>query len=105
MAEPYYFDQSEWGEKDYYALHRYMHRMIFNKDRKMAEIDKLDPCRMTEQTRVLLYCIIKYYGMDDLLEHGNLSQLKGCKPLEKPLVLDTHAANRNSVYAKMNVIF
>ena len=101
----YYMDESSWGENEYYALHRYMHKIIYNKDRKMKEIENINVSRMSEKAKVLLYCIIKYYNMDELLDMENLSPLRECAPLKDPLILDRCAANRNTIYERMNVVF
>ncbi len=103
-TKPYYMDQSDWGSNEFYALHRYMHRMITKKDKKLDEIKQMNLSRMSDISKVLLYCIIEYYGLEGLLEFENLSSLKNCKPLKEPLILDACNANQNTVYGNMNVI-
>ena len=103
-TELYYMDQSDWGISEFYALHRYLHKLISKRDKKIEEIKQMDPDKMSENTKVLLYCIIKYYGLENLFEFSNLTSLKDCKPLKKPLVLDMCNANYNTIYGEMNVI-
>lgn len=103
-TEPYYMDQSDWGINEFYALHRYMHKLISKRDKKIEEIKRLDPDKMSENTKVLLYCIIEYYGLESLFELSNLASLKDCKPLKTPLILDLCNANYDTVYGKMNVV-
>ena len=102
--EPYYMDQSDWSADEFYALHRYMHKLISKRDKKIEEIKQMDLNKMSEKTKVILYCIIEYYGLESLFEYDNLAPLKDCKPLKKPLILDVCGANYNTVYGSMNVI-
>ncbi len=104
-TKPYYLDQSGWSSDDYYSLHRYLHRMMTHSDRKKAEIESLDISLMSEKTRVLLYCIIKYYHLDDMLGFSNLKCLADQKPLSEPLVLGCHGLKEENVYYRMNVVF
>ena len=103
-TKPHYMSQSDWGSDEFYALHRYMHRMITKKDKKPDEIKQMNLNKMSDISKVLLYCIIEYYGLESLFEFENLASLKNCKPLEEPLILDVCNANQNSVYGNMNVI-
>lgn len=44
---------------------------------------------MSKETKVLMYCIIKYYHYDFLLEHyENLAELADTKSLDYKLILD-----------------
>ncbi|MBR1421974.1 MAG: hypothetical protein IJ571_00835 [Ruminococcus sp.] len=104
-TKPYYLDQSGWTSNDYYSLHRYLHRMMTHSDRKKAEIESLDTSLMSERTKVLLYCIIKYYHLDEMFGFSNLSSLVDQKPLDERLVLGDHGLKEENVYYKMNVIF
>ena len=101
---PYYEDQTDWGSDEYYALHRYLHRMLTYK--RMDEIMSLDCDRISDVTKVLIYCIVIYYGMNDILELENMKWLYDVKPLEKPLILDKELSmsTGDDVYKKMNVI-
>ena len=99
----YYMNQTGWQTNEYYALHRYLHRLFSHYEKKMDEIRNMNVELMSEKTRVLIYCIIKYYNLDILL-NSNLSSLMDCKPLEEPLVLGNHNIHENSVYERMNVM-
>ena len=99
---PYYANQNSWGMNEYYGLHRYLHRLLLHYDSKRDEIQNMDIGQMSDKTKVLMYCIIRYYNMDHLLEKDNLRQLQDCKPLDEPLVLGYHNLNV-PVYNEMNV--
>lgn len=103
--KPYYIEQAGWSNNDYYSLHRYLHRMILHSEQKKDEIVNLDIDRMSEKTKVLLYCIISYYHLDKLFDLANLKGLTKCKPLPEPLVLSEHGLKEENVYYRMNVIF
>ena len=101
--KPYYAPQSDWSSNDYDSLHRYLH--ILHADRKKEEIAQLDLQKMTDKTRVLMYCIIIYYHLEKLFELPNLQKLTECQPLSEPLVLGEHGLKEENIYYKMNVIF
>ena len=103
--KPYYAPQNDWSSNDYYCLHRYLHRLVLHADRKKDEIAQLDIQKMSDKTRVLLYCIISYYHLEQLFELSNLQKLTECKPLSEPLVLSSHGLKEENVYYKMNVMF
>ena len=104
-TKPYYAPQNEWSSNDYYSLHRYLHRLVLHADRKKGEIDQLDIQKMSDKTRVLLYCIISYYHLEQLFELSNLQKITLCKPLSEPLVLSSHGLKEENVYYRMNVMF
>ncbi len=98
-----YAPQNDWSNDDYYSLHRYLHRLVLHADRKKDEIEQLDIQKMSEKTRVLLYCIISYYHLEELFELSNLQKLVECKPLPEPLVLSSYGLKEENVYYRMNV--
>ena len=104
-TKPYYAPQNDWSSNDYYSLHRYLHRLVLHSDQKKDEIEQLDIQKMTDKTRVLLYCIIIYYHLEKLFELSNLQELVECQPLSEPLVLSEHGLREENIYYKMNVIF
>lgn len=55
--------------------------MILRYDKNKEEISELDLNRMSEKTKVLLYCIISYNHLDALFDLVNLHDLKDCSPL------------------------
>ena len=59
-TKPYYMNQTGWTSDEYYGLHRYLHRLILHYDRKKDEIQSMDIGRMSDETKVLLFCIIEY---------------------------------------------
>ena len=103
--KPYYIEQENWSSEDYYSLHRYLHRLVLHYDQKKMEIAELDVQRMSERTRVLLYCIITYYHLEKLFEYPNLRKLEDCQPLPEPLLLGCHGMKEENVYSRMNVMF
>ena len=103
-ALPYYNDQEGWSKNDYYCLHRYLHRMIYCYEKRMGEIKNIHLEETTEETRVLLYCIINYYHYGFLMDLDNLKSLKDTKPLEKTLVIDGDTACDEDIYKEMNVV-
>lgn len=103
--EIYYESQSDWGENEYYYLHRVLHRMFFYYEKYSDEILKMDPARMSEQTKVLIYCVIRYYHNEFLFEkYSNLSDIRTVAPLEQPLVLESIPLREHTVYEDMNVV-
>ncbi len=103
-VKPYYMDQKGWGADEYYGLHRYLHRVFLHYDRKKEEIESMDISKMSEETKVLIYCILEYYHLNDLFQMENLNMLKKCTPLKKPLVLGNHKIKGDNIYNHMNVI-
>ena len=101
---PYYESQQGWGKNEFYCLHRYIHKMIWYHQSRMDEIKSLDLSRMTDETKVIMYCIIMYYGLNDLFELDNLQALRFTKPLPTPLVIDGDTVE-NDVYKEMNIYF
>lgn len=102
----YYDPQVGWGKEDYYYLHRVLHRMIYYYDKNKEEITRLDVSRMTENTKVLLNCIIRYYDKDfifDIIPLGE--ELRDVKPLKTKLVLDDNPLAEDNVYKEMNVVY
>ena len=106
MKTLYYEDQSGWNSEDFYYLHRCLHRLFYYYEKNRDEISRMDPDKMSENTRVLIYCIIKYYNMDFLLDmFKNLKAILQTKPLEKTLVLDSRPLPEDNIYKKMNVAY
>ncbi|WP_448903045.1 hypothetical protein [Eubacterium sp.] len=102
----YYEIQNNWTKDDYYYLHRYLHRMLFYYEKYSKEISSLDLKKMSTETKVLMFCIIKYYKYDFLLEkYENLSELVNVKPLKNKLVLEDSTGSENDIYKQMNVIY
>ena len=101
---PYYLNQTGWTSDDYYGLHRYLHRLFLHYDKRKDEIQNMDTTHMTDETRVLIYCILNYYCMDDLFKLDNLKSLSECTPLNSPLILGNHGIKGATVYNKMNVM-
>ena len=104
VIKPYYLNQNGWTSDDYYGLHRYLHRLFLRYDKKKEEIQSMDISQMTDETKVLIYCILKYYSMNDLMQLDNLKSLANCTPLKKPLVLGNHSIKSVTVYNDMNVM-
>ncbi len=100
----YYLDQKNWSSKEYYCLHRYLHRMLLHYDHNIDAIANMDIDRMSEITKVLMYCIISYYNLDSLFKLANLTDLAECKPLPEPLMLSNHGLKEERVYYRMNVL-
>lgn len=102
----YYEVQDGWTKDEYYYLHRCLHRILFYYKKFSEEISSLDLSKMTTETKVLMFCIIKYYHYDFLIEqYENLSELADAKPLKYKLVLDDSTVSENDIYKQMNVIY
>jgi len=104
---PYYENQKNWTSNDFYCLHRYLHRMLFYYDKRIEEIKAIELEKLSIETKVIMYCIIKYYNLDFLFNLDNLKELKNCKPLNIPLILDEEipVSTGNDIYKKMNIIY
>ncbi len=115
LKECYYFDQTNWKSEDYYTLHLFLTKMIENYDttvgsydgnKRIEEIKALDLSRMTEESKVLLYCIIQNEKKQFLLDLPNLSALRVQKPLEKPLYITTRRRKYNiPIYRQYGVVY
>ena len=103
-VKPYYLNQTGWSTEDFYGLHRYLHILFMHYDKKKDEILSMDVSRMTEETRVLIYCILYYYKMNDIIQLDNLKPIAKCVPLKNPLVLGNHGIKGMTVYDSMNVV-
>ena len=102
----YYEIQTDWTKDEYYYLHRYLHRMLYYYKKFSEEIRALDLTKMSKETKVLMYCIIKYYNYDFLLEqYDNLYELSSIEPLEKELILNDNPLPEENIYKQMNVIY
>jgi hypothetical protein len=115
LKECYYLDQTDWKTEDYYTLHMFLMKMVENYDttvgsydgrKRIEEIKSIDLSRMSEESKVLLYCVIQNEGKQFLFDLPNLSSLRAQKPLEKPLrVTKRRRANNIPVYRKYGVFY
>ena len=115
LKECYYFDQTDWTTEDFYTLHLFLSKMIENYDtttgsydgrKRIEEIKELDLSRMTEESKVLLYCIIQSENKQFLLDLPNLHELRDQKPLKKPLLITTRRRKNNiPVYRNYGVVY
>lgn len=91
MHEPiYYEEQQGWGADDYYALFRYLNRMLLNHDgRRDAEIAGIDLDRLSPETTHLLkhMLMLKKTCGRVLAEFPNLAGLEQAPELDHPLYL------------------
>ena len=102
----YYENQEDWTKEQFCFLHRYLHRLLYYYNKHEDEISKMNLNRMSEATRVLIYCIIRYYHYDFLFsEYKNLSGLKDTKPLSTKLILDDSTLQEDDIYKEMNVVY
>ena len=110
----YYKNQTGWTESDFNALHRYLSKMIehahdsvgsLNGEPRMEEIKSLRIDRMTDETKVLLYCSIISQNPQLLTECSNLEQLKVVSPLTRRLVLNPFKRKGSEVYRNYNVLY
>ena len=107
MAEKvYYENQNNWSKDDYYYLHRVLHRIFYFNKKHSDEIKAMDVSKMSEKTMVLINCIIRYYGFDQLFEeYGNINLIRDVKPLKSTLVIDDAPLPEDNVYKRMNVMY
>lgn len=86
----YYEEQSGWGADDYYALFRYLNRMLLNRDGgRAAEIAAIDLDRLSPETAHLLkhMLVLKRAYERVLGEFPNLAGLEQAPELAHPLYL------------------
>ena len=100
----YYEEQTNWDIKNYNYLHRYLHRMIYYHNKYRDEIEKINLNKISPETKVLIYCIIKYYHFEFLFENENLKELSNVQPLTRPLIIDDNPLNEDNIYKEMNII-
>lgn len=105
MSDKIYYEiQDGWTKDEYYYLHRFLHRMLFYYKKFSGEIAALDLSKMSTETKVLMYCIIKYYHYDFLLDqYENLKELADTEPLDYELVLEDVTLPEDDIYKQMNV--
>ena len=61
---------------------------------------------MSKETKVLIYCIIKYYRNDFMFrEYRNLEDIEKSEPLEERLVLEDRVKQPDDIYKMMNVVY
>ena len=102
----YYEPQDGWGPKEYYYLHRCLHRRLFYHEKYRDEIALMDLSRMTDVTKVMLYCIIRYYHNEFLFDElSNLHDLVDVKPLPELLILDARPLPEQNIYKEMNIAY
>ncbi|MBQ9278151.1 MAG: hypothetical protein IJ224_05900 [Lachnospiraceae bacterium] len=104
--DAFYESQVNWDKDDYYYLHRILHRIFYYYDKYSDEIKSMDVSRMSEKTKVLINCIIRYYHFEFLFDkYKNISIIKESKPLSEVLILDENPLPENNVYKEMNVMY
>ena len=102
----YYEPQDGWGPKEYYYLYRCLHRRLFYHEKYRDEIALMDLTRMTEETKVLMYCIIRYNHADFMFDDfENLHDLIHVKPLPYQLILDARPLPEQNIYKEMNIAY
>lgn len=102
----YYEPQSEWGADEYYYLHRVLHRILYYYEKNSEEIRSMDLSKMSDATKVLIYCIIKYYHFDFLFSiNDDFEKLKTIQPLKQTLVIDADPLPEDNIYKQMNVMY
>ncbi|MBS1906195.1 MAG: hypothetical protein JST33_06425 [Actinobacteria bacterium] len=91
VTEPiYYEDQRDWEPADYYALFRYLNRLLLNQRAvRTTEIASLDLSRMSAETKHLLkHMLVQKKAYERVTsEFPNLAGLDGEPELEHPLYL------------------
>lgn len=106
MDKIYYEPQIDWDTDDFFYLHRVLHRIFFYNEKYADEIEEMDVSKMSEITRTLISCIIRYYHYEFLFEkYKNLSGVKNSQPLKETLVLDTNPLPEENVYKEMNIMY
>ena len=66
----------------------------------------MDLSRITDETKVLIYCIIRYYHNDFLIEDlSNLHDLVDVKPLPELLILDANPLPEQNIFKEMNIAY
>lgn len=86
----YYEDQRDWTPADYYALFRYLNRLLLDHGgMRSTEIAALDLGRMSAETKHLLkhMLVLKKAYARLLDEYPNLAGLEGMPELDRPLYL------------------
>lgn len=98
----YYLPHDDWGPGEYATLWAYFNRMFNYEEKRKDEIMSLDLNRMPEDTKRILYCILKYYRKLEKYEH--LGELKEVKPRSETLVISEHPIRVFKEFEEMNLI-
>ena len=107
MSEKIYYEpQNQWNADNYYYLHRKLHKILYYFEKYSEEISNMDLSRMSSETKVLMFCIIKYYHNDFMFEkYENLAPLQQVSQLPNKLIIDSDALPEDNVYKRMNVVY
>ena len=110
----YYQQQIDWTESDFNALHRYLSKMVehahdavgsLDGSLRINEIKNLRLEEMSDETKVLLYCIVLSQNPNLLTECTNLAPLSVVTPLSKRLVLNPFKKSGSEVYRRYNILY
>ena len=103
MDKVYYQNQTSWGMDDFYYLHRYLNKLVYNSAIRKDEIEELQLNRMSDITKVLLYVVIRFQAKMYLLSLPNLDELKETKPLPAKLNLVEQPTDAHGLYVEYNI--
>lgn len=98
----YYLPQDDWGPEEYGTLWAYLNKMFNYEEKRKEEIMSLDLDRMSDDTKRILYCLLKYYKKLDTYEH--LATLKNIQPRKEPLIISETPFRIFKEFEEMNLI-
>ncbi len=98
----YYLSQDDWGPGEYGTLWAYLNRMFNYEEERKDEIMGLELNRMSDDTKLILHCLLKYYKKLDKYEY--LAELKDMNPRSELLVILEKPFRIFKEFEEMNVI-
>ncbi len=107
MSKLYYEDTANWSYIEYGSLNSLFVKMFNYIDKYKDEINSMIIDNMSEQAKVILYCVITYrLDLEEIIKQfPNLAGLRDTKPLKKPICLMEHPFNVFKEYKEMNVLY
>ncbi len=107
MSKLYYEDTANWSYTEYGSLNSLFVKMFNYMDKYKDEIEAINIDDMSEQAKVILYCVITYrLDLEEIIKQfPNLAGLRDTKPLKKPICLMEHPFNVFKEYKEMNVLY
>lgn len=107
MSKIYYEKIKQDDYELFGTLNSYLNRLFNNEEKNKEEISNMDINMMQEETKVILYSLLKQREIFDYIinKYPNLKELKKVKPLKNPIKLVEKPFNVFKEYKNMNILY